>query len=131
MDAYRRQLTTLLQIVAREAGGIAARLSESKDRQCQAAVALRTRALAYQHRLTGDVYAEQVNAIALKLERQAVLCTRALAPLRRLLEEAAAVARRLQVSSPTPSRADLLRSILGLQWSIPSRLADDGVSTHT
>jgi hypothetical protein len=131
MDVYRRQLTTLLQVVAREAGGIAAGLSGTDQGQFQTAVAVRRRALEYQHRLSSELAVEQAQVLALHLEQQAALCSRALAPLRRLLEEAAAVARRLAASSPGPSRTDLVRSILGVQWSIPSRLADPTVRTHT
>jgi len=119
MRASHRQLTALLRIVAQEAGLLADELRRGEDWQYPSAVAIRAHALEYEHNLSTYLGRGSAPALALRLDRQATLCTRRLVPLKTLLHQAAVEALRLESPAPPPRRAS--RAIYRLSSPGPGR----------
>ncbi|HZI22561.1 MAG TPA: hypothetical protein VFD76_08580 [Gemmatimonadales bacterium] len=82
----------MLRASAELAGVVAGRLREREDWQYAAAVALRAHADDYARHLARHLRAERIDEFACRLPRHAALCTRELAPIAPLWEQAGVLA---------------------------------------
>lgn len=99
MNAARRDLRALLHSTAQLATVVAGRLRERGDWQYTAAVALRAHAEDYVRHLPRHLRAERIEDFAWRLTRHAALCTRELAPIAPLWQQAGVLAWQLRATT--------------------------------
>jgi hypothetical protein len=116
VGATHRQLAALLLRVETEAADIARRLAARGDWQYSSAVALRAHVADSARRLSEYMRPERIEPFAWRVTYQATQCSRELATLEPLLQQAAQLAWRIQSESQAPqlprTRFSRLRALL-------------------
>ena len=112
MDAPRRDLRARLRATAQLATVVAGRLRDCGDWQYAAAVAMGAYADDYARHLKLHLRAERIDDFAWRLTRHAVLCTRELAPIAPLWEQASVLAWQMRSVGPAQSRGPVKERVV-------------------